>query len=345
MNRSVDELTSPTEQMESGEVVSRVSHWPILIALVLYPLVRFLLFNNSTEIGLVFFGQSAAYVIGTYLFYGIPLIVWDNRLLWVLSVGALSVALSAIVVGQEGMISALAASGMIVIAGVVAGRLYAAGWTRTGTYIGGLVIVALCSLVWLAPQWTKLTEAMKGMSEGMILDIKAGLLTSGYTMDAANGMVKQMQSISSIGIRLLPATTVLSAVAQYSLGFFLFLMRAPRAATERSVPQSITFVRVPFWVMPLLIIAISVRLLAGEPLVTAADNLLAILAVFYSVAGLALTEFFMRMFRFAWYLKFGFYVMMFFSGLIGFLMASLVGLIDSFADWRGRITTNTGLKE
>ena len=65
-----------------------------------------------------------------------------------------------------------------------------------------------------------------------------------------------------------------------------------------------------------------------------ADNLLLILAVFYSVTGIALMEFFMKKFYVSMLGRILIYILLFLSHVIGFALLAFLGFVDSFYDWR-----------
>ena len=92
--------------------------------------------------------------------------------------------------------------------------------------------------------------------------------------------------------------------------------------------------KMPFAVMVVLIVAILMRLLGSETLKLTADNIVAFLALFYSITGLALIEFYLRKFNFSTALKIIFYIVFFMSQFIGLFVAAFLGFVDSFVDWR-----------
>ena len=75
-----------------------------------------------------------------------------------------------------------------------------------------------------------------------------------------------------------------------------------------------------------------------------ADNGLVISAIFYCVAGLALVEFTIRRLKVSWFMKALFYLMLFLTQIFGFVLVSLLGFIDSFADWRKIAAAKIALK-
>jgi uncharacterized protein YybS (DUF2232 family) len=84
-------------------------------------------------------------------------------------------------------------------------------------------------------------------------------------------------------------------------------------------------------------------LVGGETIQLVADNVLAILAVYYSIAGLTLIEYYMNKLSLPPLLRISFYLMLFVTQFFSFLAAAalfvtliLLGFVDSFADWRSK---------
>ncbi len=65
-------------------------------------------------------------------------------------------------------------------------------------------------------------------------------------------------------------------------------------------------------------------------------------SIFYCLTGLALMEFLLRRLQLSRLMKILFYLFLFISQFVGFFAAALLGLIDSFADWRKVKPVNAG---
>lgn len=132
----------------------------------------------------------------------------------------------------------------------------------------------------------------------------------------------------------MPALIVLNVIMQFSFGYLLFIYVTGRYEQNKRLLLPFKYWKMPYMVMLLLLVAIPMRMFGKEPFLIIADNILIFLAVFYSVTGLALIEYYLRAFKLSRLLRILFYLMIFFSQMIGFLATALLGFIDSFANWR-----------
>lgn len=139
--------------------------------------------------------------------------------------------------------------------------------------------------------------------------------TGGYLVVAAM-LAYSLLLYGNLGERMGAAATLLAAVTTFFFAMYIYYGIA-RLAYQR-----------------FMIIVILMRLFGGELLKVIADNGLAILVVYYCVAGLALMEYYLRKLRVSRLMKTLFYIFLFLTQLAGFFVAALVGFVDSFADWR-----------
>lgn len=94
--------------------------------------------------------------------------------------------------------------------------------------------------------------------------------------------------------------------------------------------------RVPFMVTPVLLLAMAFQVVGGGTLKLIGSNMLVILAVYYGVTGLALIEYYLKRLQLSLGMKFMFYLLMFLTQMVGFIMAAFLGFLDSFFHWRLR---------
>ena len=130
---------------------------------------------------------------------------------------------------------------------------------------------------------------------------------------------------------------------QFSLGFLIFSYLMGRRYSRKRLWIPFSNWRVPFAFTPLLAVVIIARLVGNEALQLVADNVLVILAVYYSIAGLALIEYYMSKLSLPPLLRISFYLMLFVTQFWSFMAAAvlfvtliLLGFVDGFADWRKR---------
>jgi uncharacterized protein YybS (DUF2232 family) len=184
------------------------------------------------------------------------------------------------------------------------------------------------------PIWSDLIGLASENSQLMVNDVRENLIAMGYAADAVTDEVAFLQRMMDLVIHLIPASMILGILVQYSAGFLFFLYRVDtqQVARKRLVPY--TLWKMPFTVTPVLILAILARVLGGSQLQMIADNCLAILSVYYCLTGLSVCEHYLRKLQLTRLMKFLFYVVLFFTQVIGYFVMVLVGFIDSFADWR-----------
>jgi uncharacterized protein YybS (DUF2232 family) len=230
---------------------------------------------------------------------------------------------------------------MILFGGVITGRMMADDKPVGRVYtLAGLAVAAFFtaqfSSLW-GPLMAKMTEDLPAILTRM--ETLYGSL--GVGVEAAQDALAQSEKMFRAMTRVFPALTVMGAIAQFSLGFLAFSYVMGRRYPLKRLWIPFSNWRAPFAVTPLLAVAIVTRLVGNETLQLVADNVLAILAVYYSIAGLALIEYYMNKLSLSPLLRISFYLMLFVTQFWSFLAAAalfgtliLLGFVDGFADWR-----------
>ena len=148
----------------------------------------------------------------------------------------------------------------------------------------------------------------------------------------------------AFSVRLAPASTIISGIVQLSLGLLWLIWRMGQAEPARGEVRRFTFWKVPFALTPVTGIAVLARLLGNEQIQLIADNALLVLAIFYSVCGLALMEFILHRFKVSLFVRILFYLLLFLTQVAGLLVMVLLGFVDSFLDWR-KVTAQTTVEQ
>jgi uncharacterized protein YybS (DUF2232 family) len=280
------------------------------------------------------FTSVMAYFLTIYLYYGIARLAYRQYtyLLWASAVAAVIVAF--FLSGLSNTWVLLTGWGMLLFAGAATGRLTRAGYLQGQVYMIGAAIVAVFFALQSLPMWNEFLKAAPQLAKTFIEQLEQFLLGLGYSQEMIRDNLDQSKEALDVMIRLFPAATILGALLQFSIGYLAFVLWVGRREPSRRCFVPIVFWKVPFGFAPVLVIAILARLLGGESLQMIADNVLAILAAYYCVAGLALIEYYLKKLRVSKLLKVLFYVLLFFTQLAGFFVVALVGFADSFADWR-----------
>ena len=274
------------------------------------------------------------YFFARYLYYAIARLAYQRStsLLW--GGAATAVIAAYLFSGASGIWAPLTGWGMLLFAGALSGRLTLAGYAQGRVYIVGATAVAIFFALQSLPMWGEFVRAAPQLGETFAQQSEQFLLGLGYSSEIVRESLDQSRKMFDVMVRLFPAATILSALLQFSIGYLAFVLWV--SCKNRSPACYVPFVfwKVPFGFTPLLIIVILMRVFGGELLKMIADNGLAILAVYYCGAGLALMEYYLRKLRLSKLMKTLFYIFLFLTQLAGFFVAALVGFIDSFADWR-----------
>jgi len=287
--------------------------------------------------------STGLYFAAIYFFYGLAELAVEGRtyLLWASAAAAL--VLGVLTNGLDRVWPLLTGGSMFLFGGVLVGRLCARGRRPATAYLLGAFAVALFFTAQFAGLWGFLMDQARDALTQWLPQLESAYRSAGRSPEAIQDDLAEFQRVGAVLIRLIPALTILGALVEFSLGFLLFSYVVDRRYPWLKFRAPFHSLRVPFALTPVMAVTILARLLAGDQVRLAADNLLAILALYYSVAGLALIEYYMKRFALSTWLRVGFYVLLTMTPLMqprpltalavfGTLM--LLGFIDSFTDWR-----------
>ncbi len=277
---------------------------------------------------------TASYLLAIYLFFGIAWLAFRRRtrLLW--SAAAVAMLLGYMLAGTANGWHLLTNWSLLLFAGVITGRLSIGAGSQLRIYVLGMAAVVVFGLLQMYPIWSDLIGLASENSQLMVSEVRDNLIAMGYSADAVADEVLFLQRMMDLVIHLIPASMLLGLLVQYSIGFMFFLYRLDRQQIFGKRLTPYTLWKMPFAVTPVLILAILARMLGGSQLQMLADNCLAILSVYYCLTGLSVCEYYLKQIQITRLMKFLFYVVLFFTQVIGFFVMVLVGFIDSFMDWR-----------
>lgn len=308
----------------------------IIVAMGIYALIAYSGVGAGVSLPLSLSLAVATYGLTVFLYFGIARLAFERHthVLWGAAVGA--VVLSYLVSGLSILWPVLAGWSSLLFAAVIAGRKTMAGSRQKFVYISAAVSVAFFASVQYLPLWSELSQMVESSGNELLTNLTSQLSTAGYSDQAIRDNAEQTGKMLKAFVRLVPAATVLGALMQFSIGYLIFVRWARGKQGAPTSPISFTELRVPFSLAPVLIVCISIRLVFDDPAALAADNMLAILSVYYCVGGLSLLEYYLKRLSIARAMKVLFYVFLFFTQLVGFFVAILIGFVDSFFDWRNR---------
>ena len=310
-----------------------VGVYPVLAAMPIYSVVAYT-GAGGYAVGMVTVLASVlAYFLTMYVYFGIARLAYEHRYR-LLAVGAASaVIIACILAGPADLAFPLYGWAMLLLAGVVTGRLTRRRYRQGQVYIiGAFVVTGLFTLQSIS-LWAEFLAVAPDLVDNLAAQLQQLLGSQGHNPEVVRESVDQSRQAFNIVIRLFPALTVMGTLVQFSVGYLAFFWWVCRREPSQScVP--LLYWKVPFGFSVVVMAAILLRLLGGDSLQTVGDNVLAILATYYCVAGLALIEYFLKKLRVSRLVKILFYLLLLLTQLMGFLVVALAGFIDSFADWR-----------
>ncbi len=219
---------------------------------------------------------------------------------------------------------------LVIIPGTVFGRLVRNGVTPGRTLVVAMIITAAISLFIFASEKKLLMESMDEMQKW----VQTTLTADSGSIDEKTDMISWANNVAAVIKRLMPALMVLSGVMQLfvSVMAVIILLRG----TGQFAPSlgSYLFWKISFNYMYVTGIFMAVRLAAGGSLQVIADNFLVVMGVIYAVFGFSLIEYFLRRIKASIFLKLIFYIGFVFLQLPGLVFAAVLGMFDSYFDFR-----------
>lgn len=314
--------------------------------MILFPVVAILAYSESITqwpIILTALVSMAVYIATVYLYFGIAELAFDRRtyLLWGSAVG--SFILGFMISGLANVWPLLTGCSMILFGGVITGRMMADGKPVGRVYMLAGLAVALFFMAQFASLWGPAMQKMTEDLPEVMVQMETMYSSLGVGAEAVQDALAQSEKMFAAITRIVPALTVLAALTQFSLGFLIFSYLMARRYPHKRLWIPFSSWRAPFAFTPFLVVVILARLVGNETYQLIADNVLVILGVYYSIAGLALIEYYMNKLSLSPLLRISFYLMLFMTQFWSFLAAAalfgtliLLGFVDGFTDWRNK---------
>lgn len=278
--------------------------------------------------------SSGIYVMTIYLFYGIARMAFEGKtfLLWG---GALAaVIIGYLTAGLDNMWHLITTWGLLLAGGALAGRLNNSPLRQRDIYMIGLGGVLVIGLFQTYPLWSEMTQLMRDNSALVIDDMRQSLAAMSYSQELISDNLAFFERMMEIMIRLLPASMILGLMLQFSIGYIFLLRHIDRQHLYATRLQPFVSWKMPFALTPIVIVTILIRILSSDTGQIIADNLLALLSVYYCLAGVAVVEFYLGRLKVATWLKLIFFLFLALTHFVGYFVTVLMGFVDSFADWR-----------
>ena len=319
--------------------------WPVLVGIVVYPLLRFggpalgkgLLVNVIPIV--------LAYALAIYLYYGIPGLAYRRIIRPVVIAAFVSIAVAIAAINAHYVAQGILELVAVVVAGGLTGLLVRTQRHPLVAYVASAVIVSGLAVLFYLPLWSGIMKDMTKLLEQFAATSEEMVAAGGATPQEVADYGERISKLVPVIVTLLPAVTIMTMIIQYSLGFLLFFRRTALENPYRRRVLSFTGWRVPFELIPVVIVLVLMRLFAGTTPRLIADNGLFILSIFYCIGGLSLVEFYLKRWKLTLPFRIVFYTFLFLTGFVGFIVTAIVGFIDSFADWRARSGPEIDLKK
>ncbi len=162
----------------------------------------------------------------------------------------------------------------------------------------------------------------------------AWLRSLGYNSKMIEEMQDAMAWALFWSLRLLPTMLLMSGWAQLIMAFLLVEWFYRRRDSYFPGLGPFIYWKAPDQLIYFLGVALMMRMTMDGSGQVVADNLLFALSIFYCICGLAFLEHLLRKIKLPILFKILFYFGLFLMQLPGMMMAAVVGLFDSYFDWR-----------
>ena len=249
-----------------------------------------------------------------------------NLLLGIAGLGSLLIG--GFIIGLSPVL--VAAWAGIVIPGAVLGRLMAVGGTPSRAFGLGMIFSAGIAVVFFLIEREAIFAGIDDFRKATML------LVSNLDVHAVSRerLIDSFSTLFTIIKRLLPSFMALSAVTQLFLGWVLLIVLL-RALGE-FFPSLGNFVhwKMPYYYVYVTGALILLRLVGTELIRIFADNGILYVGFFYAVFGFSVIEYYLKKIRLSLFLKILFYIGFVFLQLPGLLLAAMIGLFDSYFDFR-----------
>lgn len=315
----------------------------IIAAIAAYAALKLFGLSQPNAFVASLFTELFAYGMAVVVIYGVASLAFEQLWSWLAAGTVAGLVAGYLTAGTEHLGETALTVIAMIAAGTIIGVVIQRGYSPFRAYLASLIVATAFILIMLLPHWAELQVAAEKSRDLLVTDFETTLTASGYSPEMQESSRDTFKRGLDILIHLIPASTILSGVVQLSLGFLWFSVRT-RRLYQRVVADPFVFWKVPFGLLPLVIVLALMRLFGNESLQLIADNGLVITAIFYCLAGLALVESTIRRLKVSWFMKGLFYLMLFLTQIFGFMLVSLLGFIDSFVDWRKIAAAKIALK-
>ena len=303
--------------------------------MALFCVLKFGVGGKAGTIPLLVLAEAGAYLLTIYLFYGIACLSLRNH--WYVLMGAAlgAVTCSFLLSGVQNAGDIVYSWGTVLTVGIATGRLAESRLSGRIWYSVGLTLVVIFGVLWLIPQWPRLYQAALAVRGDVLTGLQADSALSFLGTDFLNRYSGLIDRWSAIVVRLLPLVIIMNSITQYSIGILWFAsVHSAETGKRQSPMKSFIYWRMPAAALLFVLAAITARFVAADMIQLAADNLLAVLSIFYCLIGFSVMEYHLRRFNIHWGLKMIAYLLLIPTGLFGLAALVGLGLVNNLCDWR-----------
>jgi len=303
--------------------------------MALFCVLKFGVGAYAGNVSLTILAEAGAYLLTIYLFYGIAYLSLRGH--WYVLPGAAlaAVILSFLLSGIDNTGDIVYHWGTVLTVGIVTGKLAESRLSGRTLYLVGLILVSVFGVLWIIPQWPRLYQAALAVRGDLLTGLQTDSTLSFLGTDLLNRYSGLIDSWSTLVIRLLPLVIIMNSIMQYSIGVFWFAsVHSAETGRRQSPMRSFIYWRMPVAALLLLLVAVTTRLATADTIQLAADNLLAVLSIFYCLVGFSVMEYHLRRSNIHWGKKTIAYLLLIPTGLFGLAALVGLGLVNNLYDWR-----------
>ncbi|MCP4566148.1 MAG: DUF2232 domain-containing protein [FCB group bacterium] len=221
-----------------------------------------------------------------------------------------------------------------ILPAIMLGLLIIRGWRAGNSFV--LVAVAIAGFVMITyGQGVELFDQQIDLMGESIKSMITGTLTSqGYSSEVIVDTADKLAYMAGLLKRLLPGLLIMSGIGQLFVSFVAVEWYFTRRDSYFPGFGPFIYWKIPEKLLYFLGLVLIARLINDGVVKMAADNILFILSFFYAVCGLSLIEHLLRRLQLPMFMKIIFYFGLFLMQLPGLVAASIIGLFDSYFDFR-----------
>jgi hypothetical protein len=326
-------MTVDSPAAKATSVPGRLGSYLAAAGVVVYALLAFARPGEWGGLPAAVLAAAVLYPLSIYVYYGLARMTYLNQLPLLSVTAVIAIALSALMASSSSAWQVVFNWVLVLGGGCMAGWQLRRGYTFGRVFRNTAIYLVIVGAILWYPVWSQTVGQAALTVEAMAPDIEGALRTLGVQENAVGAQVDDLKRFLVLMIELSPATMIINILVQFGIGFAFFAWWASRHHAHLRL-SPFRMWKAPFGLTPVLVVAVALRFLGGDILRIVADNTLLVLSVIYCLTGLAVCEYYLRKFGFGTAMRVLFYIALFLSQFVGYIVVALIGFADSFRDWR-----------